>query len=183
MHVYRIAISGKMRSGKDTLAKELILCRGFMRMSFADKLKDVAEDLFGPLGDNKDRDLLIELSRHLCSIDPAVWIKYVINRLPMRRSVVITDLRFPNEYHTLRGLGFLMVRIEIGRIEQLSRATKTEPDLTEEAFNELRFDPTETLLDKGYSWDLVLNGTDCASELLSGVDLMLEDAEVRRANA
>lgn len=41
-----IAISGKARSGKDTVANVLIKNFGFKRIAFADKLKDICSDVF-----------------------------------------------------------------------------------------------------------------------------------------
>lgn len=175
MRPIRIALSGKMRSGKDTLANELVMRHGFVRMSFADKLKEVAGDLFGVSETSKNRALLIELSRRLSAIDAAVWIKQVIDRIPMYQSVVVTDMRYPNEYHTLRGLGFLMVRIEVDSDVQMRRILATDSGMD----MALRGDASETSLDGDrWEWDLKLDGADRVEKMYREVRLLLEHLAV-----
>ena len=181
MEVIRIALSGKMRSGKDTVASHLTMRHGFVKMAFADKLKDVAHELFDAPTTEKCRPLLVELSRHLCAVDPAVWIKYVINRIPMHRSIVISDLRYPNEYYTLKGLGFQLVRIVVAPPVQLKRLQSTEPDLSLKTLEQIREDLSETALDgESFEWDLIMDGGMPATDLFNVIDLFMEDLTVRR---
>lgn len=174
MRPIRIALSGKMRSGKDTLASELIVRHGFTRMAFADRLKELARDLFRMEETDKNRALLQELGRRLCQVDPAVWINYATARMPLHKSVVVTDLRFPNEWHALKGLGFLMVRVEIDAGAQRARFKATESKADYAVFEALRDDPSECLLDTGFKWDLVVNGDEGASQMYGEVRLLLE---------
>lgn len=164
MKPVRIAISGKMRSGKDTVANELVQRFGFVRAGFADKLKEVAKDLFGVKETDKNRALLQMLGRRMCQVDDAVWLKYVIDRIPMYQNVVIPDLRFPNEYHTLKGLGFVMVRIDIEPHVQQDRIRKTDPGMD----MQLTFDESETALDEQWQWDwdIILDGAEDVSAML-----------------
>lgn len=171
----RIALSGKMRSGKDTLASELIVRHGFTRMAFADRLKELAAELFGASETFKNRALLQALSRKLCEVEPAVWIKYVVDRIPMDRSVVVTDLRYPNEYHTLKGLGFCLVRIETDDVVRFNRFNKTEGGHSWEEFQSLCVHRSETSLDGSeWRWDMVLNGTKSGADMYGEVKLLLE---------
>jgi len=175
----RIALSGKMRSGKDTLANELIVRQMFTRVAFADRLKELAADLFGASETLKNRALLQALSRKLCEVEPAVWIKYVVDRIPMDRNVVVTDLRYPNEYHTLKGLGFCLVRIETGDAVRFDRFNITEGSHSWEEFESLCGHLSETALDGAeWRWDLVLDGTMSAEKMYEDVRLMLENLAV-----
>ena len=163
----RIAVSGKLRSGKDTLADFLMKRYNFVRVSFADKLYEVAKDLFGMVG--KDRRLLQDLGRKMCEIDKLVWAKYALDAMPLTTDIVISDLRFPAEYHLLKAHGFFLVRIEIDMETQMQRLNKDEPgtDLA------LLTDPSETLLDAGYGWDYMLDGAVSFKEFYNAVGDML----------
>lgn len=175
MRPIRVALSGKMRSGKDTLASELIVRHGFTRMAFADRLKELAAELFGASETFKNRALLQALSRKLCEVEPAVWIKYVVDRIPMDRSVVVTDLRYPNEYHTLKGLGFCLVRIETDEHTRFDRFNRTEGGHSWEEFRSLCGHRSETSLDgSGWRWDMVLDGTKSGADMYGEVRLLLE---------
>lgn len=173
MRPIRIAISGKMRSGKDTVAGHLVTKHGFVRMSFADKLKKVAEDLFGVEENVKNRALLQTLGRRMCQVDEAVWLKYVIDRIPLYRSVVIPDLRFPNEFYALKGLGFGLVRIGIDAKTQLKRLRATELGSGDPDPSALE-DASETALDGDFNWDLALDGAEDALVLFKKMDVFVE---------
>jgi len=121
----RLAVSGKMRSGKDTLAEYLAESYGFVRFAFADRLKEVAVELFGMSVARKDRHLLVELGRKMCEVDQLVWVNYVLGKIPLRADVAISDMRFRYEYDALKAFRFTMARVEIDRDVQIRRATKS----------------------------------------------------------
>lgn len=171
MAVIRIALSGKMRSGKDTVADYLVKRHGFTRMAFADKLKDVVRDLFEVRESSKNRHLLQQVGRHMCQVDPAVWVKYVVNRIPLDRDIVVSDLRFPEEYHTLRGLGFILVRLDASLQTQLERLGRTEP----ETWTVLMADQSETALDEGYKWNYMLDANCDMGVLMIRTDTIVAD--------
>ena len=152
--VLRIAVSGKMRSGKDTLAERLVERYGFKRFAFADRLKEVARELFDmPMG-AKNRRLLVELGRKMCEIDKMVWVNYVLSKVPLRQDVVISDLRFKYEYYALKAFDFIVVRVDGDEQARLSRVERfgSRVDIA------LVDDPSETDLD-GMDFDWVLDGT------------------------
>jgi len=111
----RIALTGKMGSGKSTAAKFLEEY-GFRRFSFAAKLKEIAKELFGVEG--KDRLLLQMLGESLRKIDIDVWARYLIQQIEVycavgmgKCRVVVDDLRYLNEARILRAHGFVLVRL------------------------------------------------------------------------
>lgn len=108
-----VFLAGKQRAGKDTVAEYLVKEYGFKRAAFADKLKELASDLFGMT--EKDRGLLIDLGMKMREIDPLVWVKYVwrskIQAEPDARWV-ITDGRFLNELEFFENVGAWTIRID-----------------------------------------------------------------------
>lgn len=178
--VVKIALSGKMRSGKDTVADYLEMHHGFLRLAFADKLKEVAMDLFGMTG--KNRALLQAFGWRMCQIDRAVWVKHVLDKIPLARSVVVSDLRFPIEYNALRALGFCMVRIEVDSETQMFRVMQSEHNMPTEDVNALLKDVSEIALDEGFEWDYVINGGADRDCVYKDVGMMVAKfKEIRRS--
>lgn len=118
-----ILLSGKMYSGKDTVAD--IICKNynFKKIAFADEVKNIASKCFGWDGikDEKGRRLLqtigTEAGRYY---NPDIWVDKLINRIefemneveflteysvlknPFNLNFVISDHRFPNEYEKIK---------------------------------------------------------------------------------
>lgn len=150
----RIGLSGKMRSGKDSVADYLVERHGFQKFSFAEKLKSLAVEMFGMRPGEKNRALLVTLGAKLCSIDPLVFVNYSLKQMPLNADVVVSDVRFEYEYHALKMMGFRLVRIHIREEEQVRRVLSTEPGTN----LELLSDPSETALDSIVGWDDVIDG-------------------------
>ena len=108
-----ILLVGKPSSGKDTFAQYLVDKYGFIRLSFADKLKEeVSTNLNIPLNYFYDRDLkdtfidtlgcipcslLIQYANKKRSVDPEYFIKKI--NINNNKNYVISDCRFKNELH------------------------------------------------------------------------------------
>ena len=78
----RVAIIGKLGSGKTTFADSLSKY-GYVKMSFAKKLKDIVIELF-PESDksgDKNRHLLQSLAEKIKEIDENVWVNYIIKSI------------------------------------------------------------------------------------------------------
>lgn len=93
-------------SGKSTIAKYLVEEHGFVMYNFADKIYELAEELFGMKV--KDRSILIGIGEKLREIDKLVWIKETIKRIEQdgHDRVVIADTRKLLEYAYLIECGF-----------------------------------------------------------------------------
>lgn len=136
----RVAISGKMASGKSTAAEALVGV-GFERMALADPLKRVANTIADWLRDreliegNVYSDLTNKASKHgrewlqflgtECMRDlvlPDLWERVLVHRLPRGEDVVVDDLRFKTEAQALMDAEFLLIRIEAPDDLRLARA-------------------------------------------------------------
>lgn len=143
-----IAFIGKAGAGKDTAGALLIEHFGYRRLSFADKLREVAVDLWGEEARN-DRDKLQGLGVTVRKIEPDTWVNAALAKLTTDvdgtericvaptvqvdeagtttvapatwHPVVVTDLRFPNEAEALTAAGFVTVRIESDRTRRIRR--------------------------------------------------------------
>lgn len=125
----RIALCGKMGSGKSYIAKLFSEKYNCKIISFAGRVKKLANELFDMK--EKDRNLLQNLSQKIKEIDKNVWVNVVKKEINKYENVVIDDLRFPNEYQMLRDLDFIVIRLNIDRdirIDRLSGKYKNFKD-------------------------------------------------------
>lgn len=135
-----IALMGPARSGKDATASYLVSTYGYARVAFADPLKamalradpwlpDTPNSIGGRLSalvslhgwehvkDRHDeaRRILQTLGQAQRELDEDYWLRLALEKVTFQRRhgnpVVITDCRYPNEYHELRTNGFQMVRL------------------------------------------------------------------------
>ncbi len=134
-----IAISGKIGSGKSTVG-DIFEREGFILDSFAKSVKDICCILFGYdreiiegstlnsriwreaidkkhtnlIGkDFTPRDAMVlvgtEFGRNM--IHPNIWVNTLFNRYDKNKHLLITDLRFPNEYEEIKKRGGIVIRI------------------------------------------------------------------------
>lgn len=143
----KIAICGKMCSGKTTLAKKLMLDNPLLvHKSIASKVKAIAIELYGMKEEptKKDRWLLQQIGTRLREIDPDVWINAIVNSPD--EHVVVDDLRYENEARVLKEHGWVIIRLDVTPEEQRARIIRTYPD-TYEKHLELLTHESEMQLD------------------------------------
>ncbi|MDX2390195.1 hypothetical protein NJL88_08970 [Streptomyces sp. DK15] len=135
-----IALMGRARSGKDTVAARLVRNWAFTRVAFADPLKGVAlrlnpiiptttgvhvrlKSLVSDVGWEYAKDNYPEVRRVLQTagqtvreLDPDFWINLACDKVDVADTwnlpVVVTDVRYPNEADALKARGFLLARIK-----------------------------------------------------------------------
>ena len=116
-----IGLIGYAASGKDTLAKGL-LAHGWCRVAFADQLKADVHALGDRIGVDlaslpKDtiRPLYVAFGEAVRAAKPRHWIMRAMDRIEqaMRAgcSVVVTDVRYPNEADYIHSRGGKLVRV------------------------------------------------------------------------
>ena len=130
----KFAITGKMCSGKSSLAK-LILenDKRYEIFSFGKKVKEVAEDLFNMK--EKDRSLLVNIGTKMREIDENVWINYIINQTKDKDYCVIDDLRYQNEYDALYKNGFNIIKLIVDNKTQEERIKNIYPNNYQDHLN------------------------------------------------
>lgn len=170
-----VLLGHRKRAGKDLLASMLCERDGFVRVAYADKLKDVVKDLFRFTdqqinGDTKEvRDSRYNLTprhilqqvgtEHLRSLYPNIWTDYVLkSRIPELISqghdrFVIPDMRFSNE-HTEAIKAF-------NTVDSVSAVKINRPSmqLTGEEH------PSETALNDYKNWDFVIANSNTPEDL------------------
>lgn len=118
----RVAISGKSRAGKDTTAE--FICayisaqqEPYKCVSFAKALYDCTRFVQGVLGKPVEKDpkllqFMGEGLRQYYGKDVFVnVVKSIIESTPSHESIIVTDLRYKNEYALLKDLGFTTIRV------------------------------------------------------------------------
>ena len=124
----KIAIAGKICSGKSTLCKGIIKefsHINFEKRSFADGVYELAYKLFDMK--EKDRNLLQAIGTNMRKIDEDVWAKNTVKNIE-GKSIIIDDLRFPNEMKYLIDNDFFIIKLKISKKLQLERLEKTYPN-------------------------------------------------------
>ena len=123
-----LSLSGRMRSGKDTLAAYLIANYGYRKMSFAGPLKIEVAKAVGVHPGALDNEPLRSQIRQVLQVygtqfrraqDPDYWVKQARSEVSAKqflhpeRPIVFTDARFPNELDMLKGEGFKLILIDM----------------------------------------------------------------------
>jgi adenylate kinase family enzyme len=142
----KIAICGKMASGKTTMAEELSLY-GFRCLSLAGEVKRVGRELFGMKVGEKNRPLLQQIGMKMREIRESVWLEVLIQEAEKYDLVVCDDVRFINEAKTLKENGWLLIKLDISDDLQKKRLQNTYPDDWESHWNN-RSDPSEAEVNK-----------------------------------
>lgn len=157
-----IALSGWAQSGKDTVADRLVEEHGFVRVAFADKLKGFALRInpHVQLEDGQTYSLrqLLTLEgwdaakRHMpvrellqrigmagrVGLGETVWIDAVKEDILSAPNVVVTDVRFWNEYAWLASQGARMCRVQRDGVEAANN------DVSEHEWTRLHYPVTIT---------------------------------------
>jgi dephospho-CoA kinase len=111
----KIALIGKIRSGKDSFANFLIDEYGFKRYAFGDGIGEVVKKYFpDEFIKGKPRKHYQSIGQHFRSLDAEVWIKYLEKQMNQSddENIIITDLRQFNEWQRMKELGFIFIKVE-----------------------------------------------------------------------
>lgn len=169
-----IALTGEMRSGKDTIGKYLVKELGFKRFAFGDGIRKTCKQLFPEHFENsvKPRKLLQDFGQFCVGIKRNVWVDMLFEEMNRTTdendNIVITDLRQPHEYEALVQAGFIIVKVNTDIDVRVTRMKeKGEP-----------FDPkvleheTERFI-RDYEVDYELDNNGTPEELIQQTKIML----------
>jgi len=125
-----IAINGKAGSGKDIAADFVAADFKLIKVSFAGKIKEILEDVFGFDHDKlwgpselraepqkmingkniTSRDALQTVGEAFCEVYDNVWVDYVFKH--SGNYIVISDQRKRNEFDIIKQQGGILIRIK-----------------------------------------------------------------------
>lgn len=127
----KIAIIGKMCSGKSTIADILLDHDSkYEKFSFGQKVKDLAKELFNMVG--KDRALLINFANKMRDIDPDIWVNQVLYQTNGKEFCIIDDIRYQNELDALIDDNWIIIKLNISKELQAKRLKDTYPETYKE---------------------------------------------------
>ena len=158
----KIAITGKICSGKSTFANIIKDKLKLNKYSFADNVKKYAKELFDM--SYKDRKLIQELAEKLKEIDNDIWIKQLDKNIKDKDNIIIDDLRFENEYNYLRSNKYFIIKLLIDKNQQIKRIKELYKENANEHIERLEH-ISELNIDK-LDADLVINTNDINIETL-----------------
>jgi hypothetical protein len=143
-----IGLSGYAQSGKDTIANHLVEHHGFTRVAFADPMREALYALnprindipelsgvslqwlvdrmgwdFVKVDSPETRELLqrfgTEVGRKLWGEN--FWVDKAMDKINNLDKVVVTDVRFPNEYDAIKNANGYMWRVEKPGVSAVNR--------------------------------------------------------------
>lgn len=124
-----IGLNGKAGAGKDTAANHLVSQYGFVKIGFADPLRQVCKTVFGLTdAEMSDRALKETILDRYPRLTPrkimqvvgteafrnnfdGVWIEAFLQQARKHQRVVASDCRFPDEGAAVQALGGKLVRV------------------------------------------------------------------------
>lgn len=186
-----IGIGHKKQRGKDTAASRLVDAHNFVRVSWADSLKESAriifgftnEQLYGKLKEVVDpywgmtpREAMQRLGTDACRnhVDRNIWVKSAWTKVQKIWAVdptigiVIPDVRFENEANFIQEQGGILWKID-----------REMPEETHSTH------ASEVALDSYQGWDLIIENNGSLNKLYRKVDSGLEQiktGQTRRTN-
>jgi dephospho-CoA kinase len=189
-----IALTGRLRSGKDSVAAYLSERYGYTRFAFGDELKRYYHELFGERS-AKPREGYQWFGQVMRQRDPDVWVRKCFASIdaedkryyrghhqminsdtrevlidvpadPLR--AVITDLRQPNEYDRCRAEGYVIIRVNASEAVRVSRAVMSADTFN---YKDLRHD-TESHVDT-FAVDYEIENTGTLAELHAQIDAIM----------
>jgi dephospho-CoA kinase len=182
--VLKIALTGKMAAGKDTVGAYLVHNYNLKRFAFGDAIRELCWRYFPErmqAADGKDRKLLQEVGQFMRRFDRDVWVKRTVNEIAeptqlLYDGVVITDMRQPNEYERLKQEGYVLIRVTAPdhvRLERMKeRGDKFKPeDLNHETEQWVDTFDVDYEIENGGTW----------REMAEQVDVIMREINAREA--
>lgn len=173
----KIALTGKMRTGKDTVAEIIVNNHSSdgAVYAFGDELKQLAHEIFPYVPRvPKPRDLY-QFMNVMRNYDEDVWVNHMDRRInsDMRAflldTIVITDVRQQNEYEWCRKNGFTIVRVESSDNVRKERMISAGESASDEALSH----KTEQYSDS-FDVDYVIENSGTVAELEAEVERIMK---------
>ena len=139
----KIAVCGRMRSGKDTLANRLVEEYGFKEFKFSLGINEIINKYFPEHAFSEERPRKHQqfIGQGMRQLDKDVWVNYTLSYVEEylaehgdNADVVISDLRQENEARILRQNGFTIVNVYAFDDIRLQRIIDAGDVFAEETF-------------------------------------------------
>lgn len=175
-----IGLAGKMRTGKDTIARLMSKPRRgmFARAAYGDELKRDYHEEHGYSDEGKDRKGYQEHGQKKRAENPRVWIEMLEPKLQQLRAlghnIVITDVRQPNEVEHIRSMGGYLIRVSVDDEIRLARMNAKGDKFTKADL----FHETEMYIDT-FDVDYEITNNEGLAELVQQLDPILIDIDRR----
>lgn len=128
----KIALVGKMRSGKDTVAS-LLIPYGFQTIAFGDGIKEIVADYFPEaLQAGKPREHYQKIGQWLRELNSDVWINAVARRSKDFTHTLVTDCRQKNEVRYLKSNGYMILKVHASESVRIKRIIASSDSFTPE---------------------------------------------------
>jgi len=181
--VLKIALCGKMRSGKDSVGALLTTRYDFYpKIAFGDTLKEIAHKTFPHIPrEPKPRALYQHMNGHRAFYEN-VWVDPVARKvgyaLDMRstKGIVITDVRQQNEFDWCRANGFTIVRVTASDDVRIARAQRSKDVFDYEDLTH----PTELEIDT-FDVDYELTNDGAYPDLVAEVERLISTLQSDKA--
>lgn len=178
MTVAKIALCGKMRSGKDTVGDYLVGNYTFTPLAFGDKLKEIAHLTFPWIPNEPKPREMYQFMNVMRDFSKDVWVRHVdikVKKLKEKgvQKVVVTDLRQPNEYEWAKENGFTIVRVSAEEEVRIQRMRDSGDEFDPESLNH----KTEIYIDDfDVDYEIENNGTleDLESKIVELIEKVLQ---------
>lgn len=164
----KILINGRACAGKDEIANYLVDKYGFIKISFATEIYNIAHNLFKM--QRKDRGLLQNIGQKVREIDPDIFVKWAVEEAKKYERVVIADCRQKNEYDICVDGGFFPVRVTAPFDQRVDRAIKRDGFMPDTCLWERE---TETGADNGIYYEIV--NDDTFEKLYEQIDKLMRE--------
>lgn len=160
----RIAVTGEIRSGKDTVCS-LIQQPGTGKLYFAEGIELIIKTFFPEAfdGTKKPRSYYQKIGQFMRTINPMVWINYTARKFESMKqqgvsTFLCTDLRQPNEYQWLKDNGFIVIKVEADSEIRIQRMKESGDkfdlqDLVHPVEQEIKRLPYDFLIDNNEGLD------------------------------
>jgi dephospho-CoA kinase len=171
----RICITGKARSGKDTISDYLVEKYNFKKFSFANGLKIMSSNLFpNEFKEGKPRKLLQDVATITKEIDKDIWINYCFREIKentiSRDHIVISDLRSRDELEKVVEEGFCILKVQSNPEIIMKRIEERRDKFNLSDLNH----HSETALDE-FPYDFLLENNGSFEELYEQVDQVIKN--------
>jgi len=126
----KIAICGKMGSGKTTLANNIIINHpDFAKHSLAAGVKKFARFVYDIPEEKKDRVLFQKIGDGArTELFEDIWITTMLRQCGSEEYLIVDDVRYYNEVIKLKEQGWNIIKINISNKLQEQRIKRTYPD-------------------------------------------------------